>query len=115
MQDAGAARNRRTENGPSGTPAPTGCVYLGAPVFGKPPIWTQQSRCTITDQRTHRMVRRSGSDKRIVSDSLYDDVRQFKSRVVRGGGFQRTPAAQEVLKPAVSSRPFGHFWGCGQK
>ena len=31
MQDAGAARNRRTENGPSGTPAPTGCVYLGAP------------------------------------------------------------------------------------
>ena len=38
-------------NGPSGTPAPTGCVYLGAPVFGKPPIWTQQSRCTITDRR----------------------------------------------------------------
>ena len=26
MQDAGAARNRRTENGPSGTPAPTGCA-----------------------------------------------------------------------------------------
>ena len=24
MQDAGATRNRRTENGPSGTPAPTG-------------------------------------------------------------------------------------------
>ena len=23
--------------------------------------------------------------------------------------------AQEVLKPAVSSSPFGHFWGCGQK
>ena len=40
-----------TSNGPSGTPAPTGCVYLGAPVFGKPPIWTQQSRCTITDRR----------------------------------------------------------------
>ena len=38
-------------SGPSGTPAPTGCVYLGAPVFGKPPIWTQQSRCTITDRR----------------------------------------------------------------
>ena len=31
MQDAGAARNQRTRNGPSGTPAPTGCVYLGAP------------------------------------------------------------------------------------
>ena len=26
MQDAGATRNRRTENGPSGTPAPTGCA-----------------------------------------------------------------------------------------
>ena len=39
-------------SGPSGTPAPTGCVYLGAPVFGKLPIWTQQSRCTITGQRT---------------------------------------------------------------
>ena len=26
MQDAGAARDRRTENGPSGTPAPTGCA-----------------------------------------------------------------------------------------
>ena len=26
MQDAGAARNRRPENGPSGTPAPTGCA-----------------------------------------------------------------------------------------
>ena len=50
-----------------------------------------------------RVVRRSGSDKRTARDSLYDDVRQFKSRVVRGGGFQRTPAAQEVLKPAVSS------------
>ena len=38
-------------SGPSGTPAPTGCVYRAAPVFGKPPIWTQQSRCTITDRR----------------------------------------------------------------
>ena len=62
-----------------------------------------------------RVVRRSGSDKRTASDSLYGDVRQFKSRVVRGGGFQRTPAAQEVLKSAVSSSAFGHFWGCGQK
>ena len=26
MQDAGSARNRRTENGPSGTPDPTGCA-----------------------------------------------------------------------------------------
>ena len=62
-----------------------------------------------------RVVRRSGSDKRTARDSLYGDVRQFKSRVVRGGGFQRTPAAQEVLKSAVSSSVFGHFWGCGQK
>ena len=62
-----------------------------------------------------RAERGSGSDKRTARDSLYDDVRQFKSRVVRGGGFQRTPAAQEVLKPAVSGSAFGHFWGCGQK
>ena len=62
-----------------------------------------------------RVVRRSGSDKRTARDSLYDDVRQFKSRVVRGGGFQRTPAAQEILKPVVSGSVFGHFWGCGQK
>ena len=34
-----------------------------------------------------RVVRRSGSDKRAASDSLYGDVRQFKPRVVRGGGF----------------------------
>ena len=40
-----------TSSGPSRTPAPTGCVYLGAPVFGKPPIWAQQSHCTITDRR----------------------------------------------------------------
>ena len=33
----------------------------------------------------------------------------------RAAGFQRIPAAQEVLKPAVSSSVFGHFWGCGQK
>ena len=26
MQDAGAARNQRTSNGPSGTPAPTECM-----------------------------------------------------------------------------------------
>ena len=47
---AGSVGEKKS-NGPSGPPAPTGCVYLGAPVFGKPPIWTQQSRCTITDRR----------------------------------------------------------------
>ena len=75
---------------------------------GEMPYPTAVEQCTA-------VVRRSGSDKRTAHDSLYDDVRQFKSRVVRGGGFQRTPAAQEVLKPAVSSGVFGHFWGCGQK
>ena len=61
------------------------------------------------------MVRGSGSDKRIASDSLYDDLQRFGLRVVYGGGFRRTTGAQEVLKPAVSSSVFGHFWGCGQK
>jgi len=49
------------------------------------------------------------------SDSLYDEMRRSKSRVIHNCGFQRTPTAQEVLKPAVSSSVFGHFWGCGQK
>ena len=228
-------------SGPSGTPAPTGCVYLGAPVFGKPPIWTQQSRCTITDRRVSarcvgaaagmgvqaircgtflyrgwnrtreiqkplvfggvlfhisfavernmaaggiekkvvgplrpkvtrawsaeyspletwrkheravedagpcgmrlsgcagiretadmdatvplhdnrparlRAVRGSGSGDGGTSDSLYGDQHIFGfSRGTRRRFMTRT-AAQEVLKPAVSSRPFGHFWGCGQK
>ena len=46
-----ARGTKGTSNGPSGTSAPTGCVHRGAPVFGKPPIWAQQSRCTITDRR----------------------------------------------------------------
>ena len=35
----------------------------------------------------------------------------------RGAHFRKKDCtgAQEVLKPAVSSSPFGHFWGCGQK
>ena len=36
-------------------------------------------------------------------------------RVVRGHVFPARSGAQEVLKPAVSSSVFGHFWGCGQK
>ena len=36
-------------------------------------------------------------------------------RVVRGHVFPTRSGAQEVLKPAVSSSGFGHFWGCGQK
>ena len=63
----------------------------------------------------YRAERGSGSDKRSVSDSLYDDPHYLGFRVVHGHGFQRTPAAQEVLKPAVSGSVFGHFWGCGQK
>ena len=61
------------------------------------------------------MVRESGSDKRTASDSLYDEMRRSKSRVIHSCVFQRTPTAQEVLKPAVLSSVFGHFWGCGQK
>ena len=228
-------------SGPSGTPAPTGCVYLGAPVFGKPPIWTQQSRCTITDRRIAaryagaaagmgvqaircgtflyrgwnrtreiqkplvfggvlfhisfavernmaaggiekkvvgplrpkvarargaeysrrrherneqravgdagpygvclsscagiretadmgatvplhdnrparlRAVRGSGSDMRSTRDSLYDDQHIFWSSRGTRRRFMTRSAAQEVLKPAVSSSIFGHFWGCGQK
>ena len=52
---------------------------------------------------------------RTARDSLYDDPHYLGFRVVHGHGFQRIPAAQEVLKPAVSGSVFGHFWGCGQK
>ena len=67
MQDAGAARNRRTENGPSGTPAPTGCatgdmaryVWAGCAHWGR-----------------SNAVRRSGSGDR----SAGDPVRTFLHR-----------------------------------
>ena len=49
------------------------------------------------------MLCRSGSDKRIASDSLYDDQRRFGFRVVRGGRF-----------PAYSSRA-GSLETCGFK
>ena len=62
-----------------------------------------------------RAVRGSGSDKRSTRDSLYDDQHIFWSSRGTRRRFMTRPAAQEVLKPAVSSRPFGHFWGCGQK
>ena len=62
-----------------------------------------------------RVVRGSGSDKRSTRDSLYDDQHIFWSSRGTRRRFMTRPAAQEVLKPAVSSRPFGHFWGCGQK
>ena len=67
------------------------------------------------DQHTHRAVHGSGSDKRTARIRLYDEMRRSKSRVIHSCVFRRTPTAQEVLKPAVSSSVFGHFWGCGQK
>ena len=62
-----------------------------------------------------RAVRGSGSDKRSTRDSLYDDRHIFWSSRGTRRRFMTRPAAQEVLKPAVSSGVFGHFWGCGQK
>ena len=69
----------------------------------------------LVEQRTSRAERGSGSGERRISDSLYGDVRRFRFRGGRGDGFRHGPGAQEVLKPAVSSSSFGHFWGCGQK
>ena len=62
-----------------------------------------------------RAVRGSGSDKRSTGDSLYGDRHIFWFSRGTRRRFMTRPAAQELLKPAVSSRPFGHFWGCGQK
>ena len=84
MQDAGAARNRRTENGPSGTPAPTGCatgdmaryVWAGCAHWGR-----------------SNAVRGSGSGDRSAGDSvrnpfapqLQSDEREIQKPMVFGG------------------------------
>ena len=62
-----------------------------------------------------RAVRGSGSDKRSTRDSLYGDQHIFWFSRGTRRRFMTQSAAQEVLKPAVSSSIFGHFWGCGQK
>ena len=62
-----------------------------------------------------RAVRGSGSDKRSTRDSLYGDRHIFWFSRGTRRRFMTRSAAQEVLKPAVSSSIFGHFWGCGQK
>ena len=68
------------------------------------------------DKPAHlRAERGSGSDKRRTGDSLYDDLHRFGSRAVRGGSFQRTSTAQEVLKPAVSSSLFWSLLGLRPK
>ena len=119
-----------TSNGPSGTPAPTGCVYLGAPVFGKPPIWTQQSHCTITDRRvsawgTGAAAIRGVHAIRCTAISIY-----FGFRGVRGGvydavsraggletcGFKQTFWSLLGLRPKVTRArgaelsPLGTWW-----
>ena len=76
-------------SGPSGTPAPTGCVYLGAPVFGKPPIWTQQSRCTITDRRI---------SARCVGAAAGMGVQAIRCGTFLYRGWNRT---REIQKPLV--------------
>ena len=76
-------------SGPSGTPAPTGCVYLGAPVFGKPPIWTQQSRCTITDRRV---------SARCVGAAAGMEVQAIRCGTFLYRGWNRT---REIQKPLV--------------
>ena len=76
-------------SGPSGTPAPTGCVYLGAPVFGKPPIWTQQSRCTITDRRV---------SARCVGAAAGMGVQAIRCGTFLYRGWDRT---REIQKPLV--------------
>ena len=82
MQDAGAARNRRTENGPSGTPAPTevmlevhsgGSEYLGCdfgqldfvPKFGASgrgvgPCGEHHRQCQAAGRCGHRPLRNEG-------------------------------------------------------
>ena len=76
-------------SGPSGPPAPTGCVYRAAPVFGKPPIWTQQSRCTITDRRV---------SARCVGAAAGMGVQAIRCGTFLYRGWNRT---REIQKPLV--------------
>ena len=39
----------------------------------------------------------------------------LRNRAAKGHKFTTQNSVQEVLKPAVSSCPFGYFWDCGQK
>ena len=63
----------------------------------------------------YRAERGSGSDKRIVSDSLYDDVQHLGFRGVRGDSFLTYPNRAGSLETCGFKQRFGHFWGCGQK
>ena len=63
----------------------------------------------------YRAERGSGSDKRSVSDSLYDDVQHLGFRGVRGDRFLTYPNRAGSLETCGFKQRFGHFWGCGQK
>ena len=53
--------------------------------------------------------------KREVSSSYDTTWNLFCERVGKGRKCAYDIAREEVLKPAVSNSPFGHFWDCGQK
>ena len=84
MRDAGAARNRRTENGPSGTPAPTGCATGDMARY----VWAECAHWGRSNA-----VRRSGSGDRSAGDSVRNlfapqlqlDEREIQKPMVFGG------------------------------
>ena len=122
MQDAGAARNQRTSNGPSGTPAPTECMtgataeqpravgdagpYGGidesTPVLGGAPMRSVGDADPYA-VRHCRAVRGSGSGDRSGSDSLWAFLRRI------------TFGVKEFQRPWVFGGVFASFCRRGQK
>ena len=110
MQDAGATRNRRTENGPSGTPAPTRvrpskyagiqrCTDAGT-IMAQGTINVVRGSDSDASLKTagaicahHRVERRSGSGDRSAGDSVRNlfapqlqlDEREIQKPMVFGG------------------------------
>ena len=84
MRDAGAARNRRTENGPSGTPAPTGCATGDMARY----VWAECAHWGRSNAG-----RGSGSGDRSAGDSVRNlfapqlqlDEREIQKPMVFGG------------------------------
>ena len=117
MRDAGAARNRRTENGPSGTPAPTGCATGDMARY----VWAECAHWGRSNA-----VRRSGSGDRSAGDSVRNlfapqlqlDEREIQKPSVFGGvlfhisfAVERNMAAggkcRTRVQPAIGERKTG--------
>ena len=97
MQDAGAARNQRTSNGPSGTPAPTECM-TGA---------TAEQPRAVGDAGPYGGIDEStpvlgGAPMRAVGDAGPYAVRHCRAEHGSGSG-----SCRRVPEPVIARHPRG--------